>query len=125
MAFNTFPQYSSNSPLLLTTVMTRPVRLYPDEIGVVYRNHRTGRYFRFTWNEWYARTCKLANAFRALGVEPGSAGKLGDRVATMALNHHYHLETYYAASCSGAVLHAINMRLSLEHIVHTIKHAGD
>ncbi len=43
----------------------------------------------------------------------------------MALNHHYHLETYYAASCSGAVLHAINMRLSLEHIVHTIRHAGD
>jgi acyl-CoA synthetase (AMP-forming)/AMP-acid ligase II len=125
MASTTYPQYSSNYPLLLTTFMKRPVRLYPDEIGVVYRNPRTGRYFRFTWSEWYARTSKLANALRSLGVEQGSAGKLGDRIATMALNHHYHLETYYAASCSGAVLHAINMRLSLEHIVHTIRHAGD
>jgi acyl-CoA synthetase (AMP-forming)/AMP-acid ligase II len=125
MGAHTFPEFSSNYPLLLTTFMKRPVRLYPDEIGVVYRNPRTGRYFRFTWSEWYGRTAKLANGLRALGVEPGSATKLGDRVATMALNHHYHLETYFAASCSGAVLHAINMRLSLEHIVHTIQHAGD
>ncbi len=125
MAPHTFPEFSSNYPLLLTTFMKRPVRLYPDEIGVVYRNPRTARYFRFTWSEWYARTAKLANALRALGVTPGSATRLGDRVATMALNHHYHLETYFAASCSGAVLHAINMRLSLEHIVHTIRHAGD
>jgi acyl-CoA synthetase (AMP-forming)/AMP-acid ligase II len=125
MAQNTYPEYSTNYPLLLTTFMKRPVRLYPDETGVVYRNPRTARYFRFTWREWYARTSKLASALRALGVEPGSGDRLGDRVATMALNHHYHLETYYAASCSGAVLHAINMRLSLEHIVHTIQHAGD
>ena len=121
----TYPEYSSQYPLLLTTFMKRPVRLYPDEVGVVYRNPRTARYFRFTWSEWYARTCKLANALRAIGVEPGAGSKLGDRVATIALNHHYHLETYYAASCTGAVLHAINMRLSLEHIVHTIRHAGD
>ena len=61
MAFRTYPEHSTNYPLLLTTFMRRPVRLYPDEIGVVYRNPRTGRYFRFTWSEWYARTSKLAN----------------------------------------------------------------
>jgi acyl-CoA synthetase (AMP-forming)/AMP-acid ligase II len=43
----------------------------------------------------------------------------------MALNHHRHLELYYAAPCVGAVLHPINMRLSLDHIVHTIKHSED
>jgi len=43
----------------------------------------------------------------------------------MALNHHQHLELYYAVPCIGAVLHAINMRLSLDHIVHTVKHAED
>ncbi len=48
----TYPQYSSNYPLLLTTFMKRPVSLYPDEIGVVYRNPRSGRYQRFTWMEW-------------------------------------------------------------------------
>jgi acyl-CoA synthetase (AMP-forming)/AMP-acid ligase II len=125
MDARTYPEWSSHYPLLLSTFMKRPVRLYPDQIGVVYRNPRSGRYFRFTWREWYGRTAKLANALRGLGVEPGSAARIGDRVATIALNHHYHLEAYYASSCSGAVLHAINMRLSLDHIVHTIHHAGD
>ena len=59
------------------------------------------------------------------GSIPGKAGEPGDRVATMALNHHAHLELYYAVSCSGAVLHPINIRLSLDHIVHTILHGED
>jgi len=105
--------------------MKRPVRMYPDEVGVVYRNPATGEYFRFTWREWYERTCRLANALKALGVKPGKPGEPGDRIATIALNHHYHLELYYAVSCLGAVLHPINMRLSLDHIVHTITHAED
>lgn len=125
MEFQTYPEYSTRYPLLLTTFMKRPLRLYPDEVGVVYRNPRTGEYFRFTWQEWYRRTCRLAHALRSLGVEPGDGSVPGDRVATMALNHHYHLELYYAVSCSGAVLHAVNMRLSPEHIVHTIQHAED
>ncbi len=125
MEVKTYPEYSKNYPLLLTTFMKRPVSMYPDEIGVVYRNPATREYFRFTWRQWYERTCRLANALRALGVKPGKPGEPGDRVATMALNHHYHLELYYAVSCLGAVLHPINVRLSLDHIVHTITHSGD
>ena len=125
METGTYPEYSENYPLLLTTFMKRPVRMYPDEVGVVYRNPATGEYFRFTWREWYERTCRLANALKALGVKPGKPGEPGDRIATIALNHHYHLELYYAVSCLGAVLHPINMRLSLDHIVHTITHAED
>ena len=121
----TYPEYSTNYPLLLTTFMKRPVNLYPDRIGVVYRSPKTGHYFRFTWREWYQRTCRLANALQSLGVNPGKAREPGDRVATMALNHHGHLELYYAVSCSGAVLHPINIRLSLDHIVHTIIHGED
>ncbi len=121
----TYPEYSTNYPLLLTTFMKRPVNLYPDRIGVVYRSPKTGHYFRFTWREWYERTCRLANALQSLGVNPGKAREPGDRVATMALNHHAHLELYYAVSCSGAVLHPINIRLSLDHIVHTIIHGED
>lgn len=125
MEVRTYPEYSKNYPLLLTTFMKRPVRLYPNEIGVVYRNPTTAEYFRFTWREWYERTCRLANALKALGVEPGRPGEPGDRVGTIALTHHYHLELYYAVSCMGAVLHPINMRLSLDHIVHTITHSED
>ena len=124
MEIKTYPEFSINYPLLLKTFMHRPVNLYPDEIGIVYRND-AGEYYRFTWREWYQRTCQLANALKELGLEPGSAGKPGDRVATMALNHHRHLELYYAVSCSGSVLHPINMRLSLDHIVHTINNAED
>ena len=125
MEANDHSAHSKNYPLLLTTFMKRPARLYPDEIGVVYRNPATRDYFRFTWREWYERTCRLANALQTLGVKPGKPGEPGDRVATIALNHHYHLELYYAVSCLGAVLHPINMRLSLDHIVHTITHSED
>ncbi|MEW6188365.1 MAG: long-chain-fatty-acid--CoA ligase [Thermodesulfobacteriota bacterium] len=125
MEVKTYPEYSLNYPLLLTTFMKRPVNLYPDRIGVVYRNPETKTYSRFTWGQWYERTCRLANVLRSLGAVPGRPDQPGERVATMALNHHRHLELYYAVSCSGAVLHPINIRLSLEHIIHTINHAQD
>jgi acyl-CoA synthetase (AMP-forming)/AMP-acid ligase II len=105
--------------------MKRPVNLYPDDIGVVYRNFRTGKTYRFTWAQWYERTRRLANALLALGVRPGTPDKPGDRVATIALNHNAHLELYYGVSCLGAVLHPINMRLSQDHMVYTINHAED
>ena len=120
-----YPEFSSEYPLLLTTLMKRPVNLYPDKIGIIYRNPDTAKYFRFTWMEWYKRTCRLANALKTLGIQPGSADKPGDRIATMANSHHYHLELYFAVSCSGAVLHPVNIRLSLDHIVYTITHAKD
>jgi len=105
--------------------MKRPVKIYPNEIGLIYRNHITGEYQRFRWLEWYKRTCRLANVLKFLGIKPGKPGEPGDRVATMALNTHRHLELYYAVPCSGAILHPINVRLALEHIVYTINHAED
>jgi acyl-CoA synthetase (AMP-forming)/AMP-acid ligase II len=125
MEKKTFPEFSTHYPLLLTTFMKRPVKMYPNEIGVVYRNHVTGEYHRFTWLEWYKRTCRLAHALKSLGVKPGKPKEPGDRVATMALNTHRHFELYYAAPCSGAMLHPINIRLALDHIVYTINHAED
>ena len=126
MTTRTYPEFSTNYPLLLTTFMKRPVRYYPDQIGVVYRNHITGDYLRFTWREWYRRVCQLAHALAGeLKIQPGKPGQLGDRVGTMAYNTHRHLELYYAAPCIGATLHPINIRLSDDHIVHTINHAQD
>jgi fatty-acyl-CoA synthase len=122
----TYPEFSTHYPLLLTTFMKRPVRLYPEQIGVVYRNHISGRYSRFTWMEWYRRVCRLANALeKRLGVRPGKPGAPGDRIGTMALNTHRHLELYYAVPCLGATLHPINVRLSNDHILYTIRHAQD
>ena len=125
MTEKTYPEFSSHYPLLLTTFMKRPVKTYPNEIGVVYRNHVTGEYFRFTWLEWYKRTCRLANLLKALGVKPGRPGEPGDRISTMALNTHRHLELYFAVPCIGATLHPINVRLAQDHITYTINHAED
>lgn len=126
MTHQTYPEFSSRYPLLLTTLMKRPVNLYPDQIGVVYRNQISGEYFRFTWKQWYARVSKLANVLQnRLEVQAGSPPELGDRIGTMAFNTHRHLELYYAVPCIGATLHPINIRLSPEHIIYTIRHAKD
>lgn len=125
MEMRTYPEFSTRYPLLLKSIMKRPVSIYPNEVGIVYRNQATGRYQRFTWLEWHRRTCRLANALRELGVRTGGPGIPGDRIGTMALNTHRHMELYFAVPCIGAMLHCINVRLSLEHIVYTILHAED
>jgi len=71
--YKTYPEFSTHYPLLLTTFMKRPARLYPDQIGVVYRNPATGAYSRFTWSQWQRRVCQLAHALeKRLGVKPAS-----------------------------------------------------
>jgi fatty-acyl-CoA synthase len=126
MEARTYPEFSTHYPLLLTTFMKRPVSLYPDQVGVVYRNHQSGDYARFTWKQWYRRTSQLAHALQdRLGVKAGSPGAPGDRIGTMALNTHRHLELYYAVPCIGATLHPINVRLAPEHVIYTINHAQD
>lgn len=125
MAAKTYPEYSSRYPLLIKRLMMRPVRHFPDDIGIVYRND-DGEYFRFTWKQWYQRTCQLAHMLMGpLGAKPGKPGVLGDRIASMALNHHRHLELCFASTCIGTVAHPINIRLSMDHIVYTINHAED
>src|SRR5690625_7818387 len=73
----------------------------------------------FTYEETGKRTRALASALEKLGV------KKGDRVGTLAWNHHRHLEVYFAAPSMGAVLHTINIRLSAEHLIYIINHAED
>jgi acyl-CoA synthetase (AMP-forming)/AMP-acid ligase II len=114
----TYPQYNKHYPLLVKNFMKRPLFSCPDDIAMVYRND-AGEYFRFTWRQWHQRTCQLAHALKALEV------KEGDRIATMALNHHRHMEIIYASICTGAVSHPINIRLSLDHMGFTITHAED
>ncbi|MGT2490070.1 hypothetical protein ACU4GD_04835 [Cupriavidus basilensis] len=83
MEFRTYPEFSTHYPLLLTTIMKRPVRMYPNETGVVYRNPATGEYFRFTWMQWYRRVAQLANGLsselKARAARPASLATASQR----------------------------------------------
>jgi fatty-acyl-CoA synthase len=74
---------------------------------------------RYTYTEEGKRVRQLANALTRLGV------KQGDRVATLAWNGYRHLEIYHAVPCMGAVLHTLNLRLSLNDLEYIINHAED
>ncbi|MHB8533187.1 MAG: AMP-binding protein, partial [Solirubrobacteraceae bacterium] len=65
------------------------------------------------------RVDRLARALRALGVEQG------ERVATFAWNNQSHMELYFAAPCTGAVLHTLNIRLFEEQLTYIVNHAED
>ncbi|MCU0844130.1 MAG: long-chain fatty acid--CoA ligase [Spirochaetes bacterium] len=103
-------------PLLLTNSMHRAAKLFSKkEIVSVYGDST----FRYTYADWYRRTCRLAHALKSLGI------KKGDRVASFSLNNHRHLELYFGVPCMGAVLHTLNVRLSQEHLVYIVNHAKD
>ena len=62
---------------------------------------------------------KLAQAFTAMGLQPG------DRVASFAMNHHRHLTAWYGAIGFGGVIHTLNIRLFDEQLIYIINHAED
>ena len=74
---------------------------------------------KYSFSKFYERVQQLANVLKGFGI------KDGDRVATIAWNTHQHLELFFAVPCMGAVLHPINIRLSVEEIVYIINHADD
>jgi len=103
-------------PLLLRTFLLRAARYFPrKEIVSVYPNE----VFRYTYADYFRRTCQLANALTSLGV-----GR-GDRIASVALNTHRHLELYFGVPCMGATLHTANFRLPSHHLAYVLNHAED
>ncbi len=78
-----------------------------------------GAIHRTNYGETHARTQRLANALKRLGVAEG------DRVATIAWNTHRHFEIYFGVPGIGAVCHTINPRLFGEQIVYIANHAED
>ncbi|WP_456271933.1 long-chain fatty acid--CoA ligase [Bacillus sp. AK031] len=105
-----------NTPLLLTQMIERAEKFYPKK-EIISRTESGIN--RFTYKEMASRTRRLASALEKIGVTEG------DKVGTLAWNHHRHLEAYFAVPCSGAVLHTINIRLAPQHIIYIINHAED
>ena len=103
-------------PLTLPHLFHRAERLFGEK--TITTLTATGK-DRTTYAEWAARTRRLAGALDTLGISADG------RVATFAWNSARHLELYFAAPCSGRVLHTLNIRLFPEQLSYIVDHAED
>lgn len=74
---------------------------------------------RTTWAGVRHDALRMTQALRKLGVQPG------DRIATLAMNHHRHLVSWYGAVGAGGILHTINPRLFDDQLEFIVNHAED
>jgi fatty-acyl-CoA synthase len=103
-------------PLVLPHLFDRAEQLFPKKEVVTAT--ATGRE-RLTYGDWATRTRRLGGVLDALGISADG------RVATFAWNTARHLELYFAAPCSGRVLHTLNIRLFPEQVTYIVNHAED
>jgi fatty-acyl-CoA synthase len=103
-------------PLVLTHLFDRAEQLFPKkEIVTATASGRD----RTTYGVWADRTRRLGGVLDALGISESG------RVATFAWNTARHLELYFAAPCSGRVLHTLNIRLFPNQLTYIVNHAED
>lgn len=103
-------------PLTLAPVFDRAERIYSDKRIITATANGMER---TSYGEWAERTRRVGGIFDMLGVS-------GDgRVGTFAWNTARHLELYWAAPCSGRVLHTLNIRLFPDQLSYIANHAGD
>ncbi len=103
-------------PLVISHFFDRAERLYPEKR--VTTNTAAGLE-RETYGEWAARTRRLGGVLDQLGISADG------RVGTFAWNTARHLELYFAAPCTGRVLHTLNIRLFAEQLTYIANHAED
>ena len=105
-----------NVPLTISSMMERAEKLFPKK-EIISRTHDTVT--TLTYKQLGERTRRLSSALKKLGI------KEGERIGTLAWNHHRHVEAYFAIPGIASVLHTINIRLSPQHISYIIQHAED
>ena len=103
-------------PLTLPHLHMRAERLFADKQVVTVT--AAGKVSE-TYGEWADRTRRLGGVLDRLGISADG------RVATFGWNTARHLELYFAAPCTGRVLHALNIRLFPEQLVYVANHAED
>ena len=105
-----------DSPLTIDSLFRHVEQHFGD--GTIATNN-PGGVTRMTYAEWAQRTRKLGGVLDTLGIS-------GDgRVGTFAWNSARHLELYFAAPCTGRVLHTLNVRLFPEQLTYIANHAED
>ena len=102
----------SHQPLHPGSFLERSAIVYPDKPAVLYRDRC------FTYAQFGERVNRLAGALKQAGI-----GK-GDKVACLFPNTPPMLEAHYGPLRLGAVLVAINIRLSARETAHILNHSG-
>jgi len=95
-----------------TSFLDRSASVYANKTAVVYGNTS------YTYAEFSERVRRLASALSKEGV------KYGDKVAFLVPNVPAMLEGHYGPMRLGAVLVAINTRLSAREISYILQHSG-
>jgi len=91
--------------MYLTQGLHRSAQIHPDGPATVFGSRRRN------WRELKDRVARYASVLVAKGM------KRGDRVAVIAMNSDYYLETYYAVAWAGGVVVPANVRwAAAEHI---------
>lgn len=102
----------ARTPLLPGAFLDRAARVHPDRPAVVHAGRTR------TYRELHDDIGRLAGALAARGVA------VGDRVAVLSRNTPLALESVFAVPASGAVLVALNTRLSGRELAAIVDHAG-
>jgi fatty-acyl-CoA synthase len=101
--------FTALTPLAL---LGRSAEVFPDKTAVVHGDRR------MSYREVAAEATRLARALQASGIGPG------DRVAYLCPNIPEMLVAHFGVPLAGAVLVAINTRLSPEEIAYICDHSG-
>ena len=101
-----------NTLLSPVSFLDRSAVAFPDRVAVVDGERR------LTWAELRERSRRLAVALQESGIEKD------DRVAFLALNTTELLEAHFGVPAAGAVLVAINTRLTRDEVAYILEHSG-
>lgn len=104
-------------PLRVMTLVNHAEREHGD--GEIVSAWADGTTTRSNWREIAADARRMAKALEAWDI------KVGDRVATLAMNHVYHLASWYGVCGMGGILHTINPRLFPDQLEYIANHAED
>ncbi|WP_018335090.1 acyl--CoA ligase family protein [Actinomycetospora chiangmaiensis] len=92
--------------------LRRSAGVYPDKTAIVHGASR------WTYAEFARDAQRLARGLRASGVAPG------DRVACLLPNVPAMLHAHFGVPLAGAILVAVNTRLSAEEVRYILDHSG-
>src|SRR4051812_5291001 len=101
-----------NTQLTPLAFLDRSAQVFPDRTAIVYGERR------HTYAEFAAEVTRVAHALRGSGVQRG------DRVAYLVPNVPEMLVAHFAVPLAGAVLVAINTRLSTDEVRYILDHSG-